>query len=303
MRALAAFIMRSHSNAIMVAVVGSLLGLIFPPLVYPAAAAIALVMLRDGPRPALGTVLGAFASIAILSWLIFQSPYPSLFFLLSLWVPVVLVAWVLRSTISAPLALESAAVFGVVLLIGIYVFVGDPVAAWRDVLESVVKPALEQAQVNADQARIGVMLDRAAELMSGVVSASLALSIILTILLARWWQALLYNPGGFREEFHALRLHRATAVVAIIIFLVAGLMPGTLGGLAANLSLTVLILFLFQGLATVHGSVAAAGASMGWLIGLYVLMLLLLPQVVMLLAAVGVADTWVDFRSRVSRKT
>ncbi len=38
-----------------------------------------------------------------------------------------------------------------------------------------------------------------------------------------------------------------------------------------------------------------------WLVGLYLLLILLPPQAVMVLASVGLLDIWIDFRSRYER--
>ena len=55
-------------------------------------------------------------------------------------------------------------------------------------------------------------LEQAYEVISPMLSAIFAsgfvASLILTLLLARWWQSALFNPGGFRKEFYALRLPR-----------------------------------------------------------------------------------------------
>ncbi|NNC54346.1 MAG: hypothetical protein HKO07_01350, partial [Pseudomonadales bacterium] len=42
----------------------------------------------------------------------------------------------------------------------------------------------------------------------GMIAIMQSITVAFSLLVARWWQAMLYNPGGFREEFHALRLQR-----------------------------------------------------------------------------------------------
>ncbi len=298
MRAVASFAMRRRSNAIMVAVVFAMFAILLPPVAYLGSATVGLVTLRQGPRPGLWVILGSFLGVALLGLLIFENAAPALFFLLFLWLPLWLIAWLLRSTASQPLALEGAALLGALALVGAYLVIGDPAPMWRGALEAIVKPALEQAGMESDTAAVQAALDQVAGLMNGVLAASLFLSLVLSLLVARWWQAQLYNPGGFAQEFHTLRFHKSVGGVAIAVLVAAWLLPGEPGHFAVDLSLTVLVLYLFQGLAAVHGLVAISGANYGWLVALYAFMFFALPQMLMLLAAVGLADVWLNFRTR-----
>ena len=47
-----------------------------------------------------------------------------------------------------------------------------------------------------------------------------------------------------------------------------------------------------------HALVADFGASTGWLVGLYVMLVLIAPQGATMVAAAGYADGWVNFRAR-----
>jgi len=44
---------------------------------------------------------------------------------------------------------------------------------------------------------------------------------ICLLMLARWWQAVLYNPGGFQQEFHQFKLQPAIAMMLMVLFLAA----------------------------------------------------------------------------------
>ena len=62
-------------------------------------------------------------------------------------------------------------------------------------------------------------------------------------------------------------------------------------------------MFVFQGLALIHGLVALTGAWSGWLLVMYVMVMLAAPQLLFILAATGFLDTWFDFRKRVRSRT
>jgi uncharacterized protein YybS (DUF2232 family) len=59
--------------------------------------------------------------------------------------------------------------------------------------------------------------------------------------------------------------------------------------------------FLLQGLAVCHAVVANRSLHIGWLIGLYVLMTIAMPQMTALLALTGFVDCWLDIRVRFAK--
>jgi hypothetical protein len=140
-----------------------------------------------------------------------------------------------------------------------------------------------------------VLLQNAAQYMTGAMVASGVLSLGLGLFIARAWQATLYNPGGFGPEFRRLRLGRALPLVTAGAFLLGALadlqFPIDLAMVAAS------VLFL-QGIAIVH---ALAGDRVIVLGVMYVALLFALPQLFMLLSGVGLVDNYVDLRSRWAR--
>jgi len=160
---------------------------------------------------------------------------------------------------------------------------------------------LVQADV-LTQANSGAVVLQMAKWMSGMLAAGVYLQLVFSLLMSRWWQSLLYNPGGFRSEFHGLRVHRLFGVLGVpalaLLVVVNQEMPAVLGYLAVLL----LALLFIQGLAVLHGLLGMAGAGVVWLVGLYLLLILVPPQAVMVLATVGLLDIWIDFRTRYARR-
>ena len=114
-------------------------------------------------------------------------------------------------------------------------------------------------------------------------------------MLARSWQAGLYNPGGFRKEFHGLRLSPAVAIVCAIT-MVVGPILGLNAILLAWAAGTPLVL---AGLALVHGVFARKQWSGNWLAMFYVALVLLGPNLLMLLVVLAFVDSWLDIRGRI----
>lgn len=294
MRFLANTIMRGPMAAILVTSVAAMLGLLLPPLGYLSAAAVGLVTLRLGLAEAGKVVAGSMLATAVLGAVLVGNVMAPLAFLLALWLPLLVTAWSLRRTGDLARSLLLAGLFGVMVVFGFHAGVDDPAGWWRELLQRMAEQATAE-----QQAVLQPVLDDMAGLMTGMVGAAVALGVTLSLLLARWWQAALYNPGGFRSEFHALRLGRVVAGATVLLLALNWLQPTGLGLLTDLLPLA-LLLHLLQGIAVVHGLVARSGANVGWLVAMYVLLLLpmVTTQTALTLAVAGMVDNWMDFRTR-----
>lgn len=294
MRFLANTIMRGPMAAILVTSVAAMLGLLLPPLGYLSAAAVGLVTLRLGLLEAGKVVAGASVATAVLGGVLVGNVMAPLAFLLVLWLPLLVTAYSLRRTGNLARSLLLAGLFGVMVVFGFHASVADPAGWWREMLYRMVE------QATAEQQEIlRPVLDDMAGLMTGMVGAAVALGVALSLFLARWWQAALYNPAGFRSEFHALRLGRVLTGATVLLLALAWMQTPGLAMLTDLLPLA-LLLHLLQGVALVHGLVARTGANVGWLVAMYVLLLLpmVTTQTALTLAIAGMVDNWMDFRTR-----
>ena len=130
-------------------------------------------------------------------------------------------------------------------------------------------------------------------MLNALVAVAMMLSMIAAVLLGRAWQAALFNPGGFRREFHRLGLPRQLVVPLVAAGIAVVLVEGPALPLLRDLLIIGLFAFLFHGVAAVHRTVASRGLHPAWLAGMYLLMLLL-PQMVLFLACIGVVDAWLN---------
>lgn len=299
------FIMRRRLNAVLVAAAFGILSLLVAPLSLVSGATLALVALRLGIGEGVKVMLGAVLALAAIAFVArggeWSGPLQVLLLGLSLgWLPVLVLSWILRQTRSMASALVVAAVIAIAAVVAIHLAVGDASAWWRNLLELTVAEAQRDAvHLPISEADLERALDALAQAMTGLLGAGLLLSLVATLFLARWWQALLYNPGGFRKEFYDLRLDKR---VGIVLLLVVGLMlvlKGFWGQLAGDLLVVLLALYSVVGLSLLHGVVAATGSHVGWLFAVYLLLGFLLPQMMILLAAAGFTDSWVNVRERV----
>lgn len=244
-----------------------------------------------------GSVLlaGAFTFLAI------GTAYPVLAFTLITWAPIWLLASLLRNTVSLSTALTGAALLGALGVVVAHIVLDAPADWWHSVLDEIFRHAIEGSHLSLDEQvleNLGAMVDYLAPIMTGLVAAGSVFGLIVTLFLARWWHAMLDNPGGFAREFHGLRFDRSVAIAAVFVTVLALFANDMTGGLAREVLWLFVVLYLFQGLALVHGLVAKRGAATGWLVALYALLLVFSPQVIVLLALAGISDTWLDLRER-----
>lgn len=295
MRALAAFLMRGRLQAIFVTATCAVLSLLLPPLSYLSGAAVGLVTLRRGSREGLVVMLGAGLALGLLAFATLGNASPGLAYVIVVGLPVWILGVILRATASLALTLVAATFMGGLIVVGVHLFTTDTATWWREILDVVVKPALEQAQA-FDTQQINLLLAELSRVLTGLLAAAVVLSLTISLLIARWWQGILYNPGGFRQEFHGLHISRKLAVPTVIVLGVALLGKGDPGQIATEFLAVLLVLYMIQGLALAHRMADRFSAHVAWLVALYVLLLLALPQVGVVLAAAGFTETWLNFR-------
>ena len=140
----------------------------------------------------------------------------------------------------------------------------------------------------------GLQIEEVRDVMLSVIGAVYMFLSIVLLMLARWMQAVLYNPGGFKQEFHSLRVEQKVALALIVIMLLS-----SFGIVVPEAWVLYFVLpLLFSGIALTHAVVAKKKLSSMWLVTFYIL--LMLPVVVQILVLLALIDSWYDFRSRLS---
>ena len=296
MRGLASFVMRGRGQATLVVATAAVLSALVPPVSWLSSGALALVTLRRGTREGL-LVLGlALLGAGVLAFLSLGTPLPALSFALVLWLPILVVAMALRATVDLGAAFAACGVFGLVAVAVVHLLLGDPGPWWVATLGPLIEPALEGVDAGQADALRGVIA-AASGYMTGLMVAAGLFNLVLGLLIGRVWQAGLYNPGGFRREFHALRLPRVAAMAAVALFaavLALGAAPGPVTDMAA----ATLVPCALAGLAMAHGLAGGRRGGLAWLVGLYLLVVLALPEMTVALAAVGLVNAWFDLVGR-----
>ncbi|MDQ2075951.1 hypothetical protein [Marinimicrobium sp. ABcell2] len=283
MRFLAEFIMRGRTQAAVVALIGN-----WVPLIAPGA--VALVTLRAGASNGLLVLLWALLPAALMLGFSQIDPLAPVIMISGL-VVTFLLASMLRAQVSWSQCLMAAVALGMLAALLQRMLVPDLVQALADNLARVMEQIHEQAGSEAVPPGPSVVL------VTGLLANVISFSSVLGLILGRWWQGLLYNPGGFAQEFQCLRLNAPQALVC----LGAGLYSLLQGPEYAWWGALFTLPLLFVGLAIVHRLVALKGLGVHWLVVMYIALVVLDP-VSQLLVALAFVDTWLNIRGRVKPK-
>ncbi len=296
MLGIANYVMKGPMQALIAVVLFSALSVFLAPFGILVGAIIALVTLRISVAEGVKTLVWGVVSILSITYLVSGSYFPALISIVEYTLPVFLMAVVLRKTQSLASALQFAMILVGSLLVIFHLMIADPTQWWMSQFNEHVVPLLQESKVEYSLEVIKSMAD--------MVTMLLAVFIIILwfsiLVVARWWQSELYNPGGFKADFYDLALPISVAYMAILLAIV-GLINGTEPGLVYDLSGVLITGLMFQGLAIAHKTVAFNQMSVGWLVALYAL-LFFLPQVMLILATIGLVDIWIDFRSRLENE-
>jgi hypothetical protein len=133
--------------------------------------------------------------------------------------------------------------------------------------------------------------------VAGMLAAGTAATSVLCLLLARYWQAALYNPGGFGKEFRAL--YYPPLITVALALSATGLFA--MGAEYRTWAMICVQPLALAGLALVHARAAAHRQGRGWLTGFYVLWVIFDP-VKLLVVLAAVVDSWFNFRRRWAAK-
>ncbi|MFQ5469593.1 MAG: DUF2232 domain-containing protein [Gammaproteobacteria bacterium] len=306
MRALASFILRGYVQAVIITAVTAVLSLMLPPLSHISGAAVGLCTLRNGIRQGIGVMAGGAVILALVGYFSNVAQGMTLILILAMvlvwWGPAAIAATILRSYRSFGVVLMVLGGISAFAIAVVYMVFDDVSGWWQQILSTMMGPLLESASLPVAKGDIQQLIVSLSNIMTGFVAATMVLSAMINTFIARWWQAMLFNPGGFREEFLALKLSRRAALLSLIIIISSAFVSGNVAHYIQNLLIVILVIFALQGLSLLHVVVFARKIGGGWLAAVYLPMLFFLPQVILTLAVLGLADSVFEIRDRVKKR-
>ncbi|MBC3465772.1 hypothetical protein [Pseudomonas sp. RW10S2] len=287
MRALADFIMRGRVQATVVVAGCAALPLLF----WLSAAAGSLVFLRRGFKDASSVIV--WGILPALAWWVFGEPRTLMVLLGTLGL-----AALLRAGHSWNRVLLSSIALGLLYGVILGSVFREPIEALARALEKALPQMLDglyQQLTVEEQAHLGALI---VPVLNGLIAALLQVVSVLALMLGRYWQAALYNPGGFGREFQAVRI----PLVPALVLLACMVFGPNFGSAVALLTPLCSVPLMFAGIALLHGLVAQKRLARFWLVGLYVTLVLFMQLTYPLLVVLAIVDSLIDFRGRHSPK-
>lgn len=299
MQAIAAFVLRGRNQAILSIIGFATLALFFTPFGLFSAASIGLVTLVHGAKQGITITLIASVFMLVISSFTGQMML-GVEYVVFYWLPVWFLAQLLAKDYSLSLVVMAASIIGMVVAIILAALYVSYESEWNKFILDNLLPAFEKAKVDMSQEEIKVLLLSVGRWLVHFGAAYWVLSMCASLYIARWWQSLLYHPGGFGEEFRQLRFGIIFAVVGLVLTALALIVKsGLLGQIFIGMASVVAVLFMFQGLAIAHYVAAVRKLKGVWLYMLYVMMMVLMPYELFLIALVGLSDNWANYRMRI----
>lgn len=278
MRAIAEFAMRGQHYAIATSMIAAAL----PLLGWLSTVIVALVCLRHGV--AAGTLILLWTLLPVGIAYYFVGDPSSAIVLISTFV----MALVLRQTLSWELVLVASVVLSA---LGTVIF--DLFASGT--LDRVVEIYLEY--LSQAQAAITLTAEEARTVLLGFFALGQALAMVVLLMIARWCQSALYNPGGFKKEIHSLRLSPIVSAGVLASLLVCLVFNEILGMWLPLLTVPL----IFAAIGLVHWLITNYQLSKGWVAAFYAALILLFQLMYPFLASLALMDSWFNVRDRLQK--
>ena len=239
----------------------------------------------------------AFAALLVLS-LFTAVPATQVFEVaLTIWLPGIALALLLQRMRSLTLLLQSTALIAMVVIVGLYVVLGDPAVYWRDILEQFA--GIWRDAGLQEESEIFAQLQPYAPQMTGIFVAVGWLFYVVVVLAG--YAAFISLPDqsdGF-GRFSALNFGRVLALVLAVTSLAAMFSAAIW---LQNFAFVLFVIFWLQGLAMLHWLKGQGRLPGVVLAAVYVGTVLLGPLLVTAVGVMGYTDAWFNYRPRIAKK-
>lgn len=268
----------------------------------------ALVTLLKGARE--GAYVFAAATLPLLIKGYFaatasNTPDVTLYIMLGIVIASSFLAWgfsvLLQQYNNWNIVLEAVILFGIIVVVSIHLLYPDIQQWWATQLtyyykEMLARPEFQltdEMRAAAEQMQIKT-INEIKYYATGVMIGSILFTTIIQLLVARWWQAALVNPGGLRKELYQVRLGHIAGFIFVIDL--------ALAYFGSEVALDVLPVmcgvFAIAGLSLIHSAMSMTRFGWLWLILLYAGLVKEFAAGIIIISIIALFDTGFNFRKR-----
>jgi len=129
---------------------------------------------------------------------------------------------------------------------------------------------------------------------TGLFLAGILVNAFLQLIVARWWQAVMFNPGGLKKELYQIRLSQLTGAL----FLIAFGLSYFKNAIAIDTMPLFFMAMCAAGLSVLHAYFSKKKAGLVFLFAVYLFLIWLIPFSVVVIALVALFDIWLNLRKR-----
>jgi hypothetical protein len=212
-------------------------------------------------------------------------------------------AVMLRRQMSWSQIIQIAALLGVLVVSVVHLAYPDITQWWGQKLHTYYTQA---AALTADVVKgsaVAAMSDMQAETITvtkqyatGLLVAVILFNALLQLVIARWWQTLMFHPGGLRRELHSIRLSPLAGLLFI-----SGMVLFYLGNpVVLDIMPVLYLLFGAAGMSLVHYFFGLTHSKHAWfwMMLFYITLIIALPTSIMFIAMLALFDVWINMRKR-----
>lgn len=293
MLVIARYALKSPFHASTMVGVLAILSLFIPLVSVLSGAIVGLIILTQGLFSGARAILVSIIGISIVSYFAMQSAELGLTIGLIQWLPMMVLAEILRRSHSISFTVIAGMLLAMLAVLAQYLLWPESEQVLQALLQQMLQ-GFEQSSAEQGQ-QLQQLLQSMLHWTVILMVAVMYSTFIATLMAARWFQAKLAGVEGFQDEFYSIRLGKVAAGAGAALFVLNALLQQDW---LLSLLMVYMAAFLYQGLAVLHSwNTARKGKTITWLFLLYAMMMII-PQVAGLVALLGVADNWMNFRAK-----
>ncbi len=134
---------------------------------------------------------------------------------------------------------------------------------------------------------------------TGFVVATILINALIQLIVARWWQGVIFSRGNLSRELRAIRLSPLAGILFVmsLVFFYLG------NAVVLDIMPILYALFCVAGLSLIHYLFRQMPSKTAWfwLFMLYVALIISMPSSIILVSMLALFDIWLDIRKRIKK--